>query len=235
MLATEPTLTFLGGTGEVTGSCYLVEAPGLRFLVDCGMFQGGREAGDKNRRPFPFDPAALDFVLLTHAHIDHSGLLPRLAAEGFSGVIGRPRSGDAARLRVHPGEGSRMVAQVCAGFGRPARLQTSAAPPRRPGSRTAVPHGRRRAGDRAVRRHPLRSAIRAASGRAGRVPRCRPHPRIGQRRGHARPARRHASHRVLGRPRPAWPSDRARCGAGTPGRHAAGRIDLRRPHAPPDG
>ncbi len=87
MLATEPTLTFLGGIGEVTGSCYLVEAPGLRFLVDCGMFQGGREAGDKNRRPFPFDPAALDFVLLTHAHIDHSGLLPRLAAEGFSGAI----------------------------------------------------------------------------------------------------------------------------------------------------
>lgn len=87
MPSTAPTLTFLGGAGEVTGSCYLVEMPGLRFIVDCGMFQGGREAAEKNRCPFPFDPATLDFVLLTHAHIDHSGLLPRLAAEGFDGVI----------------------------------------------------------------------------------------------------------------------------------------------------
>lgn len=87
MRTTAPTLTFLGAAGEVTGSCYLVEMPGLSFLVDCGMFQGGREAGGKNRRAFPFDPAAIDFVLLTHAHIDHSGLLPRLAAEGFAGAI----------------------------------------------------------------------------------------------------------------------------------------------------
>jgi metallo-beta-lactamase family protein len=82
-----PTLTFLGGAGEVTGSCYLVETGQARFIVDCGMFQGGREAGEKNRRPFAFDPRSLDFVLLTHAHIDHSGLLPRLAAEGFEGRI----------------------------------------------------------------------------------------------------------------------------------------------------
>jgi len=80
-------LTFLGAAGEVTGSCFLVEAPGLRFLVDCGMFQGGREADAKNAQPFAFDPRALDFVLITHAHIDHSGLLPRLAAEGFRGPI----------------------------------------------------------------------------------------------------------------------------------------------------
>jgi len=82
-----PTLTFLGGAGEVTGSCYLVETGDLRFLVDCGMFQGGREAGEKNRRPFAFDPRSIDFVLLTHAHIDHSGLLPRLVADGFRGPI----------------------------------------------------------------------------------------------------------------------------------------------------
>ena len=80
-------LTFLGAAGEVTGSCFLVEGPGLRFLVDCGMFQGGREADAKNAQPFAFDPRALDFVLITHAHIDHSGLLPRLAAEGFRGPI----------------------------------------------------------------------------------------------------------------------------------------------------
>ena len=80
-------LTFLGACGEVTGSSYLVETAAARFLVDCGMFQGGSETERRNRAPFAFDPHALDFVLLTHAHIDHSGLLPRLAADGFKGPI----------------------------------------------------------------------------------------------------------------------------------------------------
>lgn len=80
-------LTFLGAAQEVTGSCYLVEAAGSRFLVDCGMFQGGRETRIKNRNAFGFDPDTLDFVLLTHAHIDHSGLLPRLVAFGFKGPV----------------------------------------------------------------------------------------------------------------------------------------------------
>jgi metallo-beta-lactamase family protein len=83
----KPTLTFLGAAGEVTGSCYLVDTGDVRFLLDCGMFQGGHEADAKNRRPFAFDPRSIDFVLLTHAHIDHSGLLPRLAAAGFDGPI----------------------------------------------------------------------------------------------------------------------------------------------------
>ena len=80
-------LTFLGAAGEVTGSCYLIETDGLRFLVDCGMFQGGREADGKNRTAFNFDPETIDFVLLTHAHIDHSGLLPRLSVWGFRGPV----------------------------------------------------------------------------------------------------------------------------------------------------
>ncbi len=80
-------LTFLGAAGEVTGSSFLLEAEGLRFLVDCGIFQGGREADAKNYAQFAFAPATLDFVLLTHAHIDHSGLLPRLVAAGFAGPI----------------------------------------------------------------------------------------------------------------------------------------------------
>jgi len=80
-------LTFLGAAGEVTGSGFLLEADGVRLLVDCGMFQGGREADGKNRARFAFDPATLDCVLLTHAHIDHSGLLPRLVAAGFRGPI----------------------------------------------------------------------------------------------------------------------------------------------------
>ncbi|MFZ5574616.1 MAG: MBL fold metallo-hydrolase RNA specificity domain-containing protein [Pseudomonadota bacterium] len=85
-------LTFLGAAREVTGSCYLVEADGVRFLVDCGLFQGGRETRAKNQRAFPFDPRSLDFVILTHAHIDHSGLLPRLVALGFKGMIHATRA-----------------------------------------------------------------------------------------------------------------------------------------------
>lgn len=80
-------ITFHGAAREVTGSCYLFETATARFLVDCGMFQGGREAPARNRRPFGFDARALDFVLLTHAHIDHSGLLPKLTRAGYSGPI----------------------------------------------------------------------------------------------------------------------------------------------------
>ncbi len=85
-------LTFLGAAREVTGSSYLVEHEGVRFLVDCGMFQGGRETRTKNHQAFAFDPATIDFVLLTHAHIDHSGLLPRLVALGFKGTIHTTRA-----------------------------------------------------------------------------------------------------------------------------------------------
>lgn len=80
-------ITFLGAAREVTGSCYLVQTADTRFLVDCGMVQGGREAPARNRRPFGFDPESIDFVLLTHAHIDHSGLLPKLTRAGFRGPI----------------------------------------------------------------------------------------------------------------------------------------------------
>ncbi|MCC6494281.1 MAG: MBL fold metallo-hydrolase [Pirellulales bacterium] len=80
-------LAFFGAAGEVTGSCYLVELERTRFLVDCGMFQGGTDADRRNREPFAFDPRSIAFVLLTHAHIDHSGLLPKLAAGGFTGPI----------------------------------------------------------------------------------------------------------------------------------------------------
>jgi metallo-beta-lactamase family protein len=80
-------ISFLGAAREVTGSCYLLEAGGHRILVDCGMFQGGREARRKNREALAFDPRSIDCVLLTHAHIDHSGLLPRLVALGYRGPI----------------------------------------------------------------------------------------------------------------------------------------------------
>lgn len=80
-------LTFLGAAREVTGSCYLVETASTRFLIDCGMVQGAGAADTRNRQPFGFDPKSLDFVLLTHAHIDHSGLLPKLVKDGFRGPI----------------------------------------------------------------------------------------------------------------------------------------------------
>lgn len=80
-------ISFFGAAHEVTGSCYLVETDQVRFLVDCGMFQGGSDAEDKNRQFPRFNPEQIDFVLLTHAHIDHSGLLPRLTNLGFRGPV----------------------------------------------------------------------------------------------------------------------------------------------------
>ena len=80
-------ITFLGATQMVTGSNFLVEAAGKKFLVDCGMFQGREELEEENYNPFDYDPKEIDFMLLTHAHIDHSGRIPKLYNEGFSGPI----------------------------------------------------------------------------------------------------------------------------------------------------
>lgn len=80
-------LEVCGAAREVTGSCYLVQVGNTRFVVDCGLHQGGDKEEAINFAPFPFEPGELDFALLTHAHIDHSGLLPRLVAQGFRGPI----------------------------------------------------------------------------------------------------------------------------------------------------
>src|SRR5580765_3504551 len=82
-----PRLTFLGAAGTVTGSKYLVESNNKRLLVDCGLFQGGKVLRQRNWERLIADPATINWVILTHAHIDHTGYVPRLVSEGFTGPV----------------------------------------------------------------------------------------------------------------------------------------------------
>ena len=80
-------IRFLGAVGTVTGSRSLLQADGARVLVDCGLFQGFKSLRERNWEPFPLDPRSLDAVVLTHAHLDHSGWLPALVRDGFRGPV----------------------------------------------------------------------------------------------------------------------------------------------------
>src|SRR5918992_2289494 len=80
-------LTFMGAARTVTGSKFLVETDGQKILIDCGLFQGLRELRHRNWQPLPFDPSELSAVVLTHAHLDHTGYLPRLVANGYRGRV----------------------------------------------------------------------------------------------------------------------------------------------------
>jgi metallo-beta-lactamase family protein len=80
-------LTFLGAAGSVTGSKYLVEAAGKKLLVDCGLFQGTEDLKDRNWKPLPVDPKTIDYLVLTHAHLDHTGWLPVLVRDGYNKAI----------------------------------------------------------------------------------------------------------------------------------------------------
>lgn len=92
-------ISFHGAARDVTGSCHLVECNGTRILIDCGMFQGSRELDEDNAEDFGFDPAEIDFLLLTHAHLDHCGRIPLLDDRGFKGeIIATAATRELARL-----------------------------------------------------------------------------------------------------------------------------------------
>jgi metallo-beta-lactamase family protein len=92
-------IQFLGATRTVTGSKHLIDVDGYRVMVDCGLFQGLKELRLRNWEPFPIDPASLDSVILTHAHIDHTGFLPKLVHDGFAGdVYCTPATAELARI-----------------------------------------------------------------------------------------------------------------------------------------
>lgn len=94
-------IRFLGGVRTVTGTCFHLELPELNVLIDCGMVQGGDD-DTANREPFPFAPASIDYLFLTHAHIDHSGLVPKLAKDGFRGkIITTPATADLVELMLY--------------------------------------------------------------------------------------------------------------------------------------
>ncbi len=94
-----PSLTFLGATQTVTGSKYLLEAGGDRLMIDCGLFQGHKELRLLNWNPLPVDPSSIHWVVLTHAHLDHTGYIPRLVREGFHGqILASAATVDLARL-----------------------------------------------------------------------------------------------------------------------------------------
>jgi metallo-beta-lactamase family protein len=80
-------LKFHGAARTVTGSCYMIETDTAKVLVDCGMFQGARTETELNYRDFPFDPKTITALVLTHAHIDHTGLVPKLVKHGYSQPI----------------------------------------------------------------------------------------------------------------------------------------------------
>lgn len=92
-------ISFHGADQNVTGSCHMVQCAGQRILIDCGLYQGGRELAEENTEPFGFEPSSIDFLLLTHAHLDHCGRIPLLAKRGFRGeVITTAASLELARL-----------------------------------------------------------------------------------------------------------------------------------------
>jgi metallo-beta-lactamase family protein len=104
-VSANPVITFLGATGTVTGSRFLLEVGEARVLVDCGMYQGAKPLRLRNWEPFPVEPASIDAVLVTHAHLDHTGYLPALVRDGFGGDVLATRNTRALSAIVLPDSG----------------------------------------------------------------------------------------------------------------------------------
>lgn len=95
------TIGFFGGVDAVTGSNFLFSAAGKNVLIDCGLYQGEKFADDRNREAFPFDPSSIDVLVVTHAHIDHIGRIPKLVKDGFSGrILSTPATRDLAKIML---------------------------------------------------------------------------------------------------------------------------------------
>ncbi|MBI2475762.1 MAG: MBL fold metallo-hydrolase [Candidatus Taylorbacteria bacterium] len=105
-------LTFCGGVGSVTGANFLLEAAGKKILVDCGLVQGSRFADEENHKSFPYDPSSIDYLLVTHAHIDHIGRIPKLVSEGFRGkILSTPETRALARLMLE--DALKLIEEEC--------------------------------------------------------------------------------------------------------------------------
>ncbi|MGH9412901.1 MAG: MBL fold metallo-hydrolase RNA specificity domain-containing protein [Terriglobales bacterium] len=99
-------ISFHGAAGDVTGSCHLLHIGGKQILIDCGLFQGSRKLHEENAEPFGFDPAQIELLLLTHAHLDHCGRIPLLVKQGFRGrILATPATVDLAKLVLHDAAG----------------------------------------------------------------------------------------------------------------------------------
>ena len=223
------TVTFHGACGVVTGSSTRLDWGERRILVDCGMYQGDEELEQRNRAPFPYRPSELSAVVVTHAHLDHTGLLPRLVAEGYSGPIycTAPSRGLISLVLQDAGE-----IQEEAG---PLRPQEGVQPPRRPAP--LYTERGRPPGPEAAAAGRLRRGARALPGRAAALRPRRPPAGGGERRDHRQGAD--------GEPRTwCFSGDVGRYGVpilkdpeppAVAARRPAARIDLRRPPAPAGG
>ena len=146
-------LQFLGGATTVTGSQFLLDTGRAKVLIDCGMFQGSPNESVRNRVPFAFEPSELDAVVLTHAHLDHCGLLPVLVREGFSGPI-HCTDGTAELARLVMLDSGKLHEQFAKREARWEKRHPDAGRGRRPGRGRCLPSGRlpRLRGQRAAQR-----------------------------------------------------------------------------------